>query len=995
MKRQNIALSFRESPTRKVYSKEASSPLVFQRKHELSFFNETKLNRQPVSSPSLLSTATESSAQMLPKQGSRKHIARETRNGSPEKYSSVYHGGRAPSPDKFDHKCSPNTKDANYSRFFATKGITSPVSSEAKLTASAQKCKFPRSFFLESLDSTAMKSVFSDKPTRNFTTSPPKSCQARKNHHRVKCHQNDQILSETNEKSPSMFLRSGEDAILYFAQNGARTGIKYILLKRPINSLIFRPYDLIVVEPDEVHSEYFTMSSSGLVHVQEGKPSEFIALDEWIRESSSFNVITSFRFFKFYLVRKAFTGWIAQTHRQIFRYQQKKLKSKLFLAKKSFCRPLIDVKTLMTVEVQSVTFVELKVQKTYDHISFAEQQALKRNEALKELEFCIEKLQTVLFQVCLDVKAAAKTKKVPESGRLSIIDSILAEKAKSIVHFKSEALKEKKAIRQAAEEALMIPDLIKLVDLITVESIAELVIQRCITFLEEMKRENRKTGIFETTMFFDEDDVMKLTPTSQQIQYTVISMTDDIVSTATSVPRVLHFRHFAPYIGEIATETANVGTIATRSTLYQTAQENITEKVLQDFSEASEYLRSFENIRPIYEYDKAWNLEDYAQQTHTVASLKAEMAQLIQWEKELDKMRVGHTIGILHVESRKLKQSLVPACSAKVDELKTLIRDLARARCKKTLNEYKQHTQLLAQRPVPLKEFASFVQRIRSVIQSQKVLHKNTNAVEDLYRLLAQHGVRVSSEDMVQLDDLRGIQDIFRRDLDSANAFVESRMEEMSEQLNKNIERLDEKVIQVNTQLRDTHFSSPVKYHDANQVKIQLEALKLKLTQYGDLAKQYSDYQALFTQSVPVYLNLQVTQDQMTTLFDLWSGIDLWQNSYNSIISVSFQELDFVVLNEQTGAAYAQACTFDSSLKSELTNFHKDNIADLKHKMDFLSGLGSSSVRDRHWEKIFNSLGKAWYPGIHFTLQNLIDFGILDLKDMISGICADAAKELQ
>lgn len=990
MKQQNIALSFPESPTRRIHGKKASSPLSFQRNYELAFINETKLKRQPVSSPALLSETTESSVQIISKLGSRKYPIRETTKGSVIKPCSAYHDGKASSPDHFDRRRPPDTNYAGYSRFTAT----SPNNSEVKLAANDLKSKFPRSFLLESLDSATMKSVSSPKPNERVKTSPQKTDQARRDRNGVSSDRGNHDILKIHEKKSSMVFHNVEDAILYFAQNGAQARIKHVFLKRAVNPVMFRPYDLVVVEPDELQSEYFTMSSTGLVHVQEGEPSEFIALDEWIRESTLFNVITSFRFFKFYLVRKVFTGWIAQTHRQIFRYQQKKVRSKLFLAKKSFSRSLINVKTLMSVDVQSVSFMELKLQKTYDHISFMEHQATKRMEALKELEACIEKLQTILFQVCLDVKAAAKAKKTPESSTTPIVDVILGEKAKSIVHLKSEAMKEKKALKQAAEEASMIPDLIKLVDLITVESIGELVIQRCKMFLEEMKRETRKTGIFETTMFFDEEDVMRLTPTSDQIQYTVISMTNDIVTTATSVPRVLHFRHFAPYVAQNTVETADVCTIVTGSILFQTAQKDITGKVLQDFAEAFEYLKSFENIRPIYEYDKAWNLEEYVQRAHTVASLKAEMAQLIQWEKELDKMRVGHTIGILHVESRKLKQSLVPACSAKVDELKCLIRDLARTRCKKNLNEYKQLTQLLVQRPILLREFATFVQRIRSAIHSQKLLHKITNAVEDLYRLLAHHGVRVSSEDMVQLDDLRGIQEVCRKDMDSANAYVESRMEEMSEQLNKNIERLDEKVIQVNIQLRDAQFCSPIKYHDANQVKIQLEALKLKLTQYDDLAKQYSEYQALFTQSVPVYLNLQVTQDQMATLFALWSDIDVWQSLYNNIISLPFLELDFVVLREQVAAAYLQACDFDSSIKSEVTNFYKNDIADMKIKLDFLSGLGSTCIKDQHWEKVFILLGRAWYPGIHFTMQNLIDFGILDLKDTIAGICSNAAKEL-
>ncbi|ETP28225.1 hypothetical protein F442_22486 [Phytophthora nicotianae P10297] len=68
--------------------------------------------------------------------------------------------------------------------------------------------------------------------------------------------------------------------------------------------------------------------------------------------------------------------------------------------------------------------------------------------------------------------------------------------------------------------------------------------------------------------------------------------------------------------------------------------------------------------------------------------------------------------------------------------MKGLVKDLAHARCKTQLGEYKQRIQSLLQRPQHLKEFAGHVERVQSLKSKQKALAKNTNVVDELYRLL-------------------------------------------------------------------------------------------------------------------------------------------------------------------------------------------------------------------------------------------------------------------
>jgi hypothetical protein len=91
-----------------------------------------------------------------------------------------------------------------------------------------------------------------------------------------------------------MQLRTGEQAISFFAKHGNNTPIKFLNCNRkPVPPDLFRPYDLNVVKDEKaLQDEYFTISAQGVVHIcpEKGKkvskmdnaPTEFFSLSDWM-----------------------------------------------------------------------------------------------------------------------------------------------------------------------------------------------------------------------------------------------------------------------------------------------------------------------------------------------------------------------------------------------------------------------------------------------------------------------------------------------------------------------------------------------------------------------------------------------------------------------------------------------------------------------------------------------------------------------------------------
>lgn len=55
--------------------------------------------------------------------------------------------------------------------------------------------------------------------------------------------------------------------------------------------------------------EYFTVSANGVTCVRRGLQAEFVPLSEWVRQHSLFDLVSAIRFFKHYMVARAFRRW--------------------------------------------------------------------------------------------------------------------------------------------------------------------------------------------------------------------------------------------------------------------------------------------------------------------------------------------------------------------------------------------------------------------------------------------------------------------------------------------------------------------------------------------------------------------------------------------------------------------------------------------------------------------------------------------------------------
>lgn len=166
-------------------------------------------------------------------------------------------------------------------------------------------------------------------------------------------------------------IKTGEQAISFFAKHGNNMPIKFVNCNRKqVKASDFRPYDLETVQDEkDLELEYFTISAQGVIQVYESSeerrinddlnnrtPTEFLSLSDWSTQSTMFNMLTSMKFFKNYLIGKIFKLWKGNVRYRTYNRTRLELSKQLIQARPDFMPKYLEINKILFEMQSKMTF---------------------------------------------------------------------------------------------------------------------------------------------------------------------------------------------------------------------------------------------------------------------------------------------------------------------------------------------------------------------------------------------------------------------------------------------------------------------------------------------------------------------------------------------------------------------------------------------------------------------------------------------------------------
>ena len=749
------------------------------------------------------------------------------------------------------------------------------------------------------------------------------------------------------------------------------------------------------------------MSSKGVVHVKPGSASEFISLSDWMREAALFNMLRSIRFFRYSLETKAFRRWCRHLQYQRYCRWKRALTKSLFIARLTFCKPLMQVRELVstfsvmpTAGEGNEDVVLLDTSSTrYEITKFAEAQEACRNRASKHFETTLTRISEVVQAVCADVKKRARANDGMEGDGDSFGAFLMGkgDKSKPMNQIKQEAADKARALRIAQAEEAQLGELIRAVDNMCVESLVGVVVRSLRRFLMDMLDEdgNRNGSMFTTQVIFDEHGT-SFAPGCKRIKSTISAATDAMVTTATTAPRILssEFREHTDKLWT-AGETLSAPSVlqlVSQSEEFYDLKHRVEECLEADFNEAERWVKHFDNVRPIYDFHLSEEFRTYPEKEHTMIGIKRDMEKVKEWQRLLAGIGAQHQCGCILIEFKKLKTELTDITEEALAMMKEQLKKLARDKCREVVGKLTAAIKVLEERPAYLKDFARYMQSLRGLQTDDEGLNKKANLVHDMYRLLDLEKVAIPPQDEVQLLELGKKQTTYRTSKEDSTAYVESKRDDMVRRLKKTQAQLNKDISSIAASVSTGEFINPKA--NAPAILESLEDFRKKLAKYEEDAATYAAWAALLEEEEYEAPTLASTKAVLLQRSSLWQASHRFNTLYKEWTTKPVKKVDAEGLANEVNILMKAAFLANKKLGDEVSAQFKERISHFKLLVTPIQELCNPAMKERHWAKLYKELGQTWIEGNEsVTLKELMSYDVFSKKEAISEVSGAATGE--
>ncbi|GLC47993.1 hypothetical protein PLESTB_000047400 [Pleodorina starrii] len=810
-------------------------------------------------------------------------------------------------------------------------------------------------------------------------------------------------------------INTGEDVVEFYGKYGQDSAVKFFYCNRAPEGVRFRPYDLLVVQRQKIGPEYFTVSATGVMRIKRGVQAEFTPLSEWVREKTLFDLISAIGFFRNYLTGRCFRRWLKAVRQKNFNKVKSQIEGSLFLAKGTFCPHLMEIFAAVD-EVRSTPFANSSATHLYTLQEYAEMQVNAREHKAKPaLEAIVEKVQKVLERVCREVQKQARLyqqsvrdqAELEDTTGVELLQGRNAGCARPMITIKREKIERAQNFARVMREVTMLGSFIRLADYLFVEC----VISRAITTTEEVlallaapktSADKQSKGVFMTTIGFIPEGIT-FTPDDTAVMEELNNVIEGIIGLAQQAPRLIFMRAFAQYF-DGKPSGLNPSSVIRSMPLFNDLRNSITSSIQEDFAAARDYVKLFEAYRMVYDFGRTWSFEAYSSKPKSLREIRRDMHRQREWRNELDRMKIFNVVGCLYVDSKSLRNDLMPTTLTTLERIKGLLLTMAREFCLSVLEDVNTRIALLQARPTALDEFMAYQVMHAKQVEGKKQVLAQCAQVDDMYDMLAAYEQKISTQDAVKHDDLREASNTFVTELTSGKEFMADHKFTQMEALAANITRTHEDLANIMASLNKGDYINPDA--DAETVLVDLEGVLSQLRDLSTACDTYKEYQMLFELEPDGFPDLQAVEKEANAKYQLWKSLyDFMEKSHNwtedpildenGVSQMSIEEIRAEV-EEYAQRAYKMG---KAAKEDQVVVRLKDCIDDFKQILPLVEELANPALKTRHWEQIFklidadippNDNGVGYAP---FSVRMLLQYNALDRYEPISAISGVASKE--
>ncbi|KEP63814.1 UNVERIFIED_CONTAM: ATPase family associated with various cellular activities (AAA) domain-containing protein [Hammondia hammondi] len=798
-----------------------------------------------------------------------------------------------------------------------------------------------------------------------------------------------QLLGQSEEALRRVV--TGEDAIAFFARYGATTSTKFLYCNRR-KSDAEDQYSLLVVPEKEAEPEHFTISSTGIVHICPGRPSEFMTLSDFSHQAFAFSVLRSMLFFRTFLPRKLLSLWRDSVRRLLYRRQRARLARRLFLAKPAFADHLLEILGVLA-ELRSVPLIQVPGPGAlFDLAGFTALQTATRSDVKTGAVRAFEAKQQRVHQTLQKLMARLhEATLLPEEDPL---ERPSVSRSKSMVQESEEARERARLLRMAFADEALFGDFVKLVDSILAVRLVDAVTAAVLRLRERLQEESACSKWFRVQVEFG-DTRVEFAPSLEQFQGALRDVWEGTVGVAAGVPWFAASRLYEDFVALRGRHS--VEELLQTCSAFVRARDDVERHLARDFDRARRYADSYFAIyREIYDYGRAWNEAAVCASLRSHDELSNELEMIRDFQGRLEKLNPTHVVGLFSIQAHDLKATLSPPTENALAALKRLLLQRTREHLRDTVARYGRTNAALDARPTKLLPFAEFVKTYKWTRSQIEELDHAQATAEDMFQLLKQYEVRVAVEDSILLERLSKEAALFEKEkLLGAAEHIRKHLDAMLAELKQESAQVEQETQAISRALSEEQFQN-VKLMDS--ALAVLEALHSYDRQICDLDAKAATLQQtqklLSPDGAFVFRHTEAAKRLVRPKLKLWTSVYELQAATTEWAATPVSELNGEELQSRVKAFATELQFREAELPSDpVVEALRDRVEVWRTRLPTVLDLNNPALKPRHWTQIFRALSLESESPAPLPLAQLEAAGVFSHAERIAEIASRASAE--
>ncbi|OHT01147.1 Dynein heavy chain family protein [Tritrichomonas foetus] len=836
-------------------------------------------------------------------------------------------------------------------------------------------------------------------------------------------------MKKKKEELDKMSLAFDEDPIAYFSKRKDGRGHLFIYLKyaKERNDPNFSPYELEKVPFSEVGKDYYTMSASGVTHIEENGNTETFTLDKWAKDESAYKSIRKLRTFRLYFLWKPYRVWknfVQQMHYQETRsiLLREPLLYNVYLSKASIAVSKLMVKSDSIINSFILAFYTSKKYTPAEFIFISESNIDKLKTKYKNL---IEKAAGVvesLFSSISDPKL------------LKVKDSEFREIKRKNPNIQQlmilEQKKDKERINRTTKmetEVNAMTDFLRMLDYLLLENLRE----NCYKSWKFARNviSSDVSAVFTIEVSFSDDGDIKFTPSKEEMLELIDKTLNDALITLETLPRLLKMpslrvilREGGVDITKLFNEGPTLGDMLATSPTVKDSTDNMKEVIASSYDNAYKYSQTLISFFPLYKLGKTWNVKNYFKkrngepyegtgrfsderdpnETKDNFLINSQLEPVVDFEaaervisqlrgevQKVDDIRFGIVRGPLYIDSKGLKAELTPITSRSLKALEAAFADMIFSKITLLNNAFQSFTAIMKQDPTSLDLYVDFSENVQKTTNFLPQITTEIHCIDEIIDLCER------SRFAQQKNPLHPIFERLKEDQKKAIQVRDKLYDKFTFVLKQIIKKKEVKLQHYKTKSQDIPLST--KNIDFEAFLKQTVQLKKKCQNLeGPIAKMIHQ-QKILNLNITDFPDYGELKQNIDFAEKIYQAAKQWESLRNQTANVPFAHVSMKEYETSVNELQNLLSSLKESWKkpSPIMNEIDTSFSQISPFVPQLSQISNGRMQNRHWEMLFEKCGHKGKYTIEITIQFMLEKGILSHADLITDITTTSLGESQ